>query len=58
MIDVSNKVFGLVTIVIIAILQLSAWYSGLNGVVFAFTSLCIGSIVGAIFGFKWSNKSN
>ena len=50
MIDISNKVFGILAIIIIAIMQLYAWYSGHNGAVFAFTSLCIGSITGASLG--------
>lgn len=54
--DMSNKLFGLVVIVIIAQMQIYAWNMGLNGVIFAFTSLCIGSIVGAVLGFKWGLK--
>lgn len=56
MIDISNKLFGLIVIIIIAVMQLYAWNMGLNGRIFAFTSLCIGSIVGAVFGFRWGHK--
>lgn len=52
MIDVSNKIFGMFSISIIAILQLYAWYMGHNGVIFAFSSVIIGGVVGALLGIK------
>lgn len=52
MIDISNKVFAIISVGIIAGLQFYAWYSGHNGYVFAFTSVIIGGIVGAILGIK------
>jgi len=52
MIDVSNKVFGMFAIAIIASMQLYAWHSGFNGTIFAFTSLCIGGIIGAVYRIK------
>jgi len=51
MFDISNKVFGIIAIGIIALLQLYAWYCGFDGYVFAFTSVIIGAICGAILGF-------
>jgi len=56
MFDISNKCFGLIAITIIVLMQLYAWGSGHNGVVFAFTSLVVGSIVGVTLGFKWGTK--
>jgi hypothetical protein len=47
-------IFGMYAIGIVAGLQVFAWYMGLNGRIFAFTSLCIGATVGALLGFKWS----
>lgn len=41
---------------VVAILQGVAWLTGRNGQVFAFTSLVIGGISGAIFGFTYSRK--
>jgi len=51
MFDISNKVFGIIAIGIIAGLQLYAWYCGIDGYVFAFTGTVIGGIVGALLGF-------
>lgn len=48
--------FGMFVIAIAAGLQLVAWYSGHNGLVFAFTSLAIGSTIGAVLGFEWGLK--
>lgn len=53
--DIKVK-FAAFVIAIAAGLQLYAWYSNHNGVVFAFTSLCIGSVVGAVLGFEWGIK--
>lgn len=40
------------------IMQGIAWYSGHNGQVFAFTSLVIGGITGAILGIDFGIKKN
>ena len=58
MIDISTKVFCLIAVAILAGLQLFAWYSGHNGVVFAFTSGCIGSLLGFALGVKIQFKQN
>jgi len=42
---------GTIIIVCIAGLQMFAWYTGHDGIVFATTSAIIGGIVGALFGF-------
>lgn len=49
-------VFAGFVIGVCAILQGIAWLTGRNGQVFAFTSLVIGGISGAVFGFTYSRK--
>jgi len=44
--------FGLGVCGIVAVMQGVSWICGHNGQVFALTSLIIGGVVGAIFGFK------
>jgi hypothetical protein len=39
-------------IYIVASLQVYAWSNGLNGTVFAFTSLIIGGVAGSLLGFS------
>jgi len=48
----TKLVCGTVIIACIAGLQMFAWYTGHDGIVFATTSAIIGGIVGALFGFK------
>jgi len=47
-----DKTFGVIVIIIVAVIQLMAWYSGHNGQVFAFTSLIVGLIAGKLLGFS------
>jgi len=42
--------FCLIAIAILAVLQVVAWILGYDGVVFAFTSGCIGAIIGFAIG--------
>lgn len=49
-------IFGGFVIVVMVGLQLTAWYWGHNGIVFAFTSAIVGLITGSIFGFEWGLK--
>lgn len=48
--------FAAYTLSLIAGMQVIAWYLHINGQVFALTSLVVGGIVGAIFGFKKAAK--
>lgn len=45
-------IFGMFTIGVVASLQGYAWYSGVDGTVFAFTTLIIGTVAGSILGFS------
>ena len=45
---------GTIIIVVMAVLQGYAWYTGHDGQVFALTSLIIGGISGVLFGFSIS----
>ena len=49
--------FGIIVIVIVAAMQLTAWYIGENGTVFAFTSLIVGLVVGKILDIAVKKKS-
>ena len=46
--------FGMFVIAVVAILQGIAWLTGRNGTIFAFTSLIIGAVTGAILGFTFN----
>ena len=50
-------IFGMFVIGIAAALQGAAWALGKNGLVFAFTSLIIGSVAGSILGFQFGKKT-
>jgi len=50
-------IFAMVVIAIVAMLQGIAWACGLNGQIWAFTSLIIGAIAGAILGFTYTPKT-
>jgi len=54
MTNITKHVFGGVVVVTVAGMQLFAWHSGLNGQVFAFTSLIIGLTAGSILGFSFA----
>ena len=41
---------------VVAGLQISAWYLGKDGAVFALTSLVIGGIAGSMFGFTTAQR--
>jgi len=45
-------IIALVIIGLCSVTQWVAWYIGVNGQVFAFTSLIIGAIAGSLFGFS------
>jgi len=47
-------IFSMFIVGIVASLQVVAWYLGLNGTVFAFTSLIIGVVAGSILGFTFN----
>lgn len=47
-----KTIIGLVGITAVTALQVIAWSAGLDGAVFALTSLVIGGVVGATYGFK------
>jgi len=51
-----KTLFAMFIIAIVASLQMSAWYMGFNGAVFAFTSLIIGLSAGTVLGFKFSHS--
>ena len=51
-----KMLFGIFLIAVMAGLQLTAWYWGHNGLVFAFTSAIIGLAAGSILGFEWGLK--
>jgi hypothetical protein len=48
--------YGTYIIGMVAILQGFAWATGHDGQVFALTSLSIGGIIGALFGFSIAKK--
>ncbi len=50
--------FGAILIGSVVTLQLAAWILGINGQIWAFTSLIIGLIGGAILGWKKTNAKN
>jgi len=52
MIDISNKIFCITAIGVLASLQLFAWHTGHDGMVFAFTSACMASLIGFVIGVK------
>jgi len=52
MMEISTRLFCLVAVALLVALQLFAWYSGHNGMVFAFTSACIASMIGFVIGVK------
>jgi len=47
---------GVLTILILAILQIIAWISGYNGQVFTFVSMLITGIAAAIFGIAYQKS--
>jgi len=51
-----NKQFGAIVILVVAGMQLYAWFGGHNGTVFAFTSLLIGLTAGKILDFKFKKS--
>ena len=53
-----KTIFALVCIGVISVSQWIAWYLGVNGQVFAFTSLIIGLISGSILGFSFQKVKN
>lgn len=48
--------FAAIVISVVAILQGIAWIVGINGAVWAFTSLVIGLVAGSILGFTVNVK--
>lgn len=48
--------FGGIAIVVVGSIQVSAHACGVNGQVFAFTSLVIGAVIGAGLGIKLTMK--
>ncbi len=44
--------FAMFVIGIVTALQVFAWHSGIDGTVFAFTSLVIGAVAGSVLGFS------
>jgi len=55
MIDISNKVFALIAIGILAGIQLGAWYMGFNGQVTLFVTSCIVGLLGFSTGINFMN---
>lgn len=51
-------IFGMFVIAVCAALQAAAWYCGINGAVFAFTSLIIGLTAGTLLGFSIDVKKS
>ena len=51
-----KAIFAIFVISVVAILQVVAWIMGVNGAIFAFTSLIIGLTAGAILGFKFPSS--
>ena len=49
----NKTTFAMFVISVVAILQGMAWVMGFNGAVFAFTSLVIGLVSGAVLGFTF-----
>ena len=56
MIDISEKIFALIVIVIVALMQIYAWYCGHDGAVFAFSSFIIGAVTGKMLNFTYKYK--
>ena len=54
--DKYKAIIGVTAILCISGLQLYAWSSGHNGVVFATTSAILGAVVGGAFNIKKSIK--
>lgn len=50
-------IFAMFVIGVVATMQGVAWYIGFNGTVFAFTSLIIGAVAGAVLGFSVTKKA-
>ena len=51
-----KTIFAMFVIVVVAIIQGYAWYIGVDGQVFAFTSLVIGLAAGSILGFSFNAR--
>jgi len=57
MIDPDWKyIYAIIVTVIVASMQIYAWSCGINGAVFAFTSLVIGAVAGSILGFSLNSR--
>ena len=52
----AKYVFAGFVIAVVGILQGVAWLMGKNGTIFAFTSLVIGGVAGAVLGISLKNK--
>ena len=54
--DKYKSIVGVTALVCLTALQLTAWITGHNGVVFATTSAIFGAVIGGFFNIKKSIK--